>query len=164
MTNRDNGLRNDPAEAIADLYRALRRFAGVVGPIEVDPDDLVQEAWVRTLRVTSLSELDNPGAYLRRVIVNLASSHRRRFARRRTALSRWRATESHSVQPVYPSDIADLLRLRPKERAVLYLHDIEGYPFQEVAAMLGMSDTALRMMASRARRKLHDLLTEEAQR
>jgi RNA polymerase sigma-70 factor (ECF subfamily) len=161
VTNRDNALGDEQAAVIADLYRPLRRFAGIVGPIELDPDDLVQEAWVRTLRVTSLSELDDPGAYLRRVIVNLASSHRRRFARRRSALSRWWASESHSVQPIYPSDVAELLRLRPKERAVLYLHDVEGYSFQEVAEMLDMSETALRMMASRARRRLHDQLREE---
>lgn len=164
MTNRANPLGDDQAAVITDLYRSLRRFAGVVGPIEVDPDDLVQEALVRTLRVTSLSDLDNPGAYLRRVIVNLASSHRRRFARRRRALSRWWASESDSIQPVYPSDVADLLRLGPRERAVLFLHDVEGYSFQEVAEILGMTDTALRVMASRARRKLHELLREEAER
>ena len=54
------------AEVFDALYPALRRFAAVVGGLEVDPDDLVQEAVARALRRGPLGELDNPGAYLRR--------------------------------------------------------------------------------------------------
>ena len=64
-------------ELIAELYPALRRIAAVAGPIEVEPDDLVQEALVRTLSKRNIADLDNPLAYLRRTIVNLASNHRR---------------------------------------------------------------------------------------
>ena len=34
----------------ADLYPSLRRFAAVVGSVDIDPDDLVQDALVRALR------------------------------------------------------------------------------------------------------------------
>ncbi len=61
------------AELFKKLYPPLRRFAAVVTPVEVEPDDLLQEAVTRALRRGSLTELDNPGAYLRRAMVNLAS-------------------------------------------------------------------------------------------
>ncbi|MGH8935473.1 MAG: RNA polymerase sigma factor [Acidimicrobiia bacterium] len=157
-------LDRDQVAVIAGLYGPLRRFAGAVGPVEVDPDDLVQEALVRALQVRPLSEFHDVGAYLRRTIVNLATSDRRRFRRRRRALARLIGSAPAEADPVYPSDVAELLRLRPRERAVLFLHDVEGYAFREVAEMLGMRDGAVRMMASRGRRRLRELLTEEAER
>jgi RNA polymerase sigma-70 factor (ECF subfamily) len=44
--------------------------------------------------------------------------------------------------------------LAPAERAAFVLHDVFGYPFDEVSAVMGRSSTAVRQMASRARRKL----------
>jgi hypothetical protein len=41
--------------------------------VDVDPDDLVQEAFLRILRKGPLRRLDNPGADLRRTIVNIAN-------------------------------------------------------------------------------------------
>ena len=64
---------DEESQLFAELYGPLRRFAAVVGPIEVDPDDLLQEAVARVLRRRRLTDLDQPGAYLRRTIVNLAS-------------------------------------------------------------------------------------------
>lgn len=43
-------LSGNDAALIRSLYPTLRRFAGAMGPAEVEPDDLVQEALVRTLR------------------------------------------------------------------------------------------------------------------
>src|SRR5205823_4802816 len=76
----------DDAAVFERLYPALRRFAAATGPIETDPDDLVQEAVSRVLRRHALTDLDDPGAYLRRTIANLASNERRGFARWRVAV------------------------------------------------------------------------------
>ncbi|MGD2103337.1 MAG: sigma factor, partial [Acidimicrobiia bacterium] len=88
-------LEEGERELIRQLYPALRRIAAVAGPVDVEPDDLVQEALVRTLGSRGLAELDNPLAYLRRVIVNLASNQRRSAGRRRKALQRLRVDEGH---------------------------------------------------------------------
>ena len=142
------------------LYQPLRGFAAVVGPIEVDPDDLLQEAVARVLQRRRLTELDEPGAYLRRTIVNLASNHRRRFATRRRALARLMAP-SQSAGDVYPSDLADLQRLAPRERAVLYLSEVEGYRYAEIGELLGCTEVAARKRALRARQRLVAALTGE---
>ena len=144
----------------AELYPPLRRFAAVVGPLEVDPDDLVQEAVVRTLRHHRLDELDHPGAYLRRTIVHLASNERRGFATRRRAMARL-APDATARRDEYPSDIADLSAIPPQERAALYLSEIEGHHYDEIGRLLDCSEAAARKRAMRARRRLADTITEE---
>jgi DNA-directed RNA polymerase specialized sigma24 family protein len=90
-------------ELITSLYPALRRIAAVAGSFDVEPDDLVQEALMQTLRKGPLSDLDNPLAFLRKTIVNLASNQRRSLGRRRKALGRLSFEESK--WPTYPADI-----------------------------------------------------------
>jgi RNA polymerase sigma factor (sigma-70 family) len=138
-------------ELIRQLYPALRRIAAVAGPVDVEPDDLVQEALVRTLGKQQLSNLDNPLAYLRRAIVNLASNQRRSAARRRKALERLRAEEGKL--PSYPADIEAILDLPPRQRAILYLVEVEDVPYAEAANQLGITTVTARQLASRARRK-----------
>lgn len=154
----------DPAEEatiFADCYPALRRFAAVVGPLECDPDDLLQEAVARVLKHHRLDELDHPMAYLRRTIVNLASNERRRFAIRRRGMSRLASDEQNRTDH-YPSDLCDLERLTAAERAVLYLSEVDGYRFAEIARMLGCSEAAARKRAMNGRRRLYAALIEEA--
>ena len=151
---------DEESQLFAELYGPLRRFAAVVGPIEVDPDDLLQEAVARVLRRRRLTDLDQPGAYLRRTIVNLASNYRRSLASRRRALARLQ-TSAVPSEDVYPSDLNELLRLPPRERAVLYLSEVEGYRYAEIGGLLGCSEAAARKRAMRGRRRLYAQLTGE---
>jgi RNA polymerase sigma-70 factor (ECF subfamily) len=48
-----------------------------------------------------------------------------------------------------------LERLTPVERAVFLLHDVFGYPHQQVAEMVGKTETNIRRIASRARQGTH---------
>jgi RNA polymerase sigma-70 factor (ECF subfamily) len=160
MTRTEVSPGDEEGRLFAELYPSLRRFAAVVGPIEVDPDDLLQEATARVLRKHRLTALDNPGAYLRRTMVNLASNHRRSLAVRRRALTRL-AAGSQVAGDEYPSDTAEVMRLPPHERAVLWLTEVEGYRFAEVGQMLGCSEAAARKRAMRARRRLHAALIGE---
>jgi RNA polymerase sigma-70 factor (ECF subfamily) len=144
-------LQDEERELITALYPALRKIAAVAGSVDVEPDDLVQEALVRTLRKGPLSDLDNPLAYLRRTVVNLASNQRRSLGRRRRAVARLNVDESWL--PSYPADIEAILDLPPKHRAILYLVEVEGVPYEEAAEQLGMTTVAARAMAHRARER-----------
>jgi DNA-directed RNA polymerase specialized sigma24 family protein len=152
------------AASFGAMYERLRRFAGAVGPWEVEPEDLLQEALVRALRGGPLSRLDHPEAYLRRTIVNLSHS----FIRRRHTTERVHTTiygRDESVnEPDYPSDLADLLSLEPTSRAVIYLHDVEGYSFPEIETALSIPAATCRQIASRSRRHIRRQLEEEAQK
>jgi DNA-directed RNA polymerase specialized sigma24 family protein len=138
-------------ELISSLYPALRRIAAVAGSVDVEPDDLVQEALMRVLRRGPITDLDNPLAFLRKTIVNLASNQRRSLGRRRRALSR--LSHEEGWVPSYPADIEAILDLPPRQRAILYLVEVEDVPYAEAAEQLGMTAVAARAMANRARRK-----------
>lgn len=143
---------------IAELYPQLRAFASVVAPAHEDPNDLVQEALVRTLRGGPLSRLEHPKAYLRAAIYHLAVSARRHWDAEQSGLVQIAAEAEPMAEPW---QVDELLRLPPKPRAVLYLHVIEGLPYEEIGGLLGCSDASARKAASRAKRRLRRLLAEE---
>ena len=119
----------DDDELFAAIYPALRRFAAVVRPPGVDPDDLVQEAVARTLARSTLSELDDAGAYLRTVIARLASNHRRDHGRRRAIVDRWvRPCRLARGRPSQRRGRRRCAGSPPTLRAVLYLRIVEGLP------------------------------------
>jgi DNA-directed RNA polymerase specialized sigma24 family protein len=146
-----SSLEERERELITALYPALRRIAAVAGSVDVEPDDLVQEALMRTLRKGPLTDLDNPLAYLRKTIVNLASNQRRSLGRRRRAVARLSVEEGWL--PTYPADIEAILDLPPKHRAILYLVEVEGVPYEEAADQIGVTTVAARAMARRARER-----------
>lgn len=154
----DQEAKSDTA-IFAEVYPQLRRFAAVVAPLESDPDDLVQDALERTLRIRPLSALDNPSAYLSRVILNLASNQRRGYARARRATAR--LGPDLAMTPAYPSDIAELMRLPVQQRAILYLGEVEGFTQAEIATQLEITEAAVSKASQRARRKLSAELREE---
>jgi RNA polymerase sigma-70 factor (ECF subfamily) len=141
------------------LYEPLRRYAAVVGRFDVEPDDLVQEAFSRYL-AASTGNVRDTRAYLRRTIVNLAMNERRRARRATVAL--FRAGGPGGGADDYPSELADLMRLEPRVRGLLYLVEIEGESIADAAQHVGMAAPAARMALSRARRRLRDELNEES--
>jgi RNA polymerase sigma factor (sigma-70 family) len=139
-------------------YGALRRFAAVVADSDLDPDDICQEALTRVLLAVRRGR--GPGstgpevaAYARRAIVSVCANARRGLARRAAAFRRVGAGEEQQL-PMYPSEVAVLDGLAPRERAVLYLQHVEGRPSEEIGELLELSADAVRATASRARRRL----------
>jgi RNA polymerase sigma-70 factor (ECF subfamily) len=149
----------DDLPALRELYPSLRRFAAVVGRADVDPDDLVQEAFTRLLVSRRREDIRDLGAYLRRTIVNLTKNERRRLARG-SAMHR-RLVVADEAAPPSPSDLSDLMRLDPVARGLLFLVEIEGATIAEAATAVGCTDPAARMRLSRARRRLRADLEAE---
>lgn len=142
----------DDGRLFAEVYPALRRFAAAITTLGFDPDDLVQEAVARTLRRGKLTDLDDANRYLRRVILNLARNHHRDSARRGQILTRLRPLTA--LKDVYPSDFTDLSSLTVEQRAVLFLRFVENHTNSEIAALLDISEEAVRARTSRAIRAL----------
>lgn len=131
----------------------------MVAPAHEDPNDLVQEALLRALRRGPLSELAYPKAYLRTTIYHLAVSSRRRWASEQKGLVQIAIDVERSEDPW---QVDELLRLAPKARAVLYLHVVEGLPYEEIGGLLGCTAMSARKAASRAKHRLRRLFAEEA--
>jgi RNA polymerase sigma-70 factor, ECF subfamily len=145
-------------QELRQLYEPLRRFAAVIGRWDVDPDDLVQEAYAKVLRRTE-SDIDDLGPYLRRAIVNLATDERRKARRGSDAVRQLRPDPAVDD---YPSELTDLLRVPERVRGLLYLVDVEGMRSNEAAELVGMSPPAARVALMRARRRLRVELSVES--
>jgi DNA-directed RNA polymerase specialized sigma24 family protein len=126
----------------ARVYPSLRRFANVVRDRDIDPDDLVQEATARTLRIGPLCELEDPESYLRIAILRIASNERRRRSRERTAIGRLPLDPTHV--DTYPSDLEQLRRLSSRDRAAIYLAVVLGLSFRDVGETLGCREATAR--------------------
>jgi DNA-directed RNA polymerase specialized sigma24 family protein len=144
--------------ALRDQYEPLRRFAAVIGRWDVEPDDLVQEAFAKVL-AKEPADIRDLGPYLRRMVVNLATDERRRFGRAASAAPKI-ATDG-AASDSYPSDLSDLLSLPPRVRALLYMVEVEGQQIAPAADAVGMSSSSARVALLRARRRLRAELSEE---
>lgn len=143
------------------LYEPLRRFAAVVGRWDVEPDDLVQEAFARVL-VRPAGEIRDLCAYLRRTIANLATDERRRTRRRVELTQRMNGDGPAVAHDTYPSELADLMGLEPRVRGLLYLVEIDGEQIATAAEAVGMTPAAARMALTRARRRLRAEVSTES--
>jgi RNA polymerase sigma factor (sigma-70 family) len=146
-----NGLTEDD---FVELYPRLRRFAAVVGSLDDEPDDLVQEALARIIRLDETP--DDAERYLRRTIVNLTVDRGRRRSRWSVRAAKLLDASDHVDH--YPSELGLLDTLDPSQRAVLWLADVEGWTFDEIAVLLDVRPTTARKRASRARAQLRDHL------
>jgi RNA polymerase sigma-70 factor (ECF subfamily) len=147
------------SEFEAERHRLTAVAARILGSA-ADADDVVQEAWLRLART---ADVDDPPAWLTTVVTRLCLDQLRK--RRATPVAEFdEAVEASPVDPEADALLAEKMgdamqvvldTLAPAERAAFVLHDVFGYPFDEISAIMGRSTTAVRQLASRARRKMH---------
>ncbi len=125
--------------------------------------DLVQETLVRVWQHWGrVSNYDNPMAWARRVLHNLAISRWRR--------NRVRVVAADVEVPVSPPDVGHLDvvealgRLPERQRRAIVLHDVVGMSAEEVAAEMKAPPGSVRAWLSRGRASLAaDLAAGEAE-
>ncbi len=73
---------------------------------------------------------------------------------------RYPETRGHlPSEPTTPIDLeAALNRLSPVARAVLWLHDVEGYTHEEIGALMGKTASFSKSQLSRAHKRLREWL------
>jgi RNA polymerase sigma-70 factor (ECF subfamily) len=123
-------------------------------------EEIAQEAFIQLLvHWAKVSKYEQPGAWVRRVALRIAS----RSARR----ERLRPSVEQGAQPApdfAPQDL-DLMnaikQLPARQRAVVALFYFEDRPLAEVANILGCSHGTAKVHVFNARRRLAELLQEE---
>jgi RNA polymerase sigma-70 factor (ECF subfamily) len=129
--------------------------------------EVTQEAFITVFRKLRQFRGDAPfWGWLRRVVVNQAISTLRRGPRV-TELEfqdHLVAADDGQEQVSLAMDLeAALAALDYEDRAIVWLHDVEGYGHQEIAEMFGKTESFSKTRLSRARAKLRDLLDSPAE-
>jgi RNA polymerase sigma-70 factor, ECF subfamily len=120
------------------VYRSIR--AVVLEPAAAE--DLTQETFVRAYRARDrYTPTAPPGAWLRRIGINLAISHLRRQKLARYLPARlYTAPDRRDYDRAEARDVVTkaLAALSPKLRAAVILHYYDGLTREEIAAVLGV--------------------------
>ena len=153
-------------QTFESFYR--RELVGVValaralcGPAHAD--DVAQEAMlVAYRRWADVQHHDRPGAWVRRVAVNLATSTLRRRAVEAKAMLRLGARPPVAVELEPSADAfwAEVRRLPRRQAQVVALHYVEDLSVAEVAATLGCAEGTVKQHLSRARTALSASLAD----
>jgi len=175
----DEQIVRDVLDGDRDAYRLLVRRYGdalhghalrMVG----DPDiaaDLTQEALVTGYRrLASLRDAPRVGAWLFRILANLARDHLRARRKGRVPLDELpdlpgggRGPDEAAASAEMGTRLAVALEsLTPEQREVFLLKHVEGRSYEEIAAVMELSVGALKMRVHRARDALRRLLEEFA--
>lgn len=139
------------------LFGVAYRMLGSVAEAE----DVVQDTWLRW-QASADDDVRSPRSYLTTVATRLAIDRLRSAQRRREEyVGPWLPEPVVTDDdPAATAELADSLsmafllvleRLNPVERAVLLLHDVFGYDYDEVAAIVERTAANCRQIASRAR-------------
>ena len=146
----------------------LLAYARQVGGGAVSADDVVQEAFLRYLAADprGLGE-EQTMSYLYRITTRLVIDRWRERARELRWLGTRLDEEAAERTPSRPAAAAldpdlerAMERLKPRERALLWLAYVEGQPHAEIARALGLASPSVRVLLFRARRRLAGILRE----
>ena len=124
--------------------------------------DITQEAFISAFRRLKQFRGDSPfWGWLRRVVINHAISHIRRIPKAPIV----ELQENHALTEGQQDRIGQsmdlesaLATLSDDDRAVVWLHDVEGYSHAEIAAMFEKTESFSKTRLSRARARLRDLV------
>lgn len=152
---------DDGTVDIAVLYErhwgTLARVAYLLVGSWAQAEEIVQEAFAKLLATPR--QMDNPGGYLRTMVVNAARSQ----LRHRGVVAR--APQPRIVDAVdavdAPDELSDLLAtLSPRARAVLVMRYYLDVPEAEIAATLGCRPATVRSITSRTLARLRKELSD----
>jgi RNA polymerase sigma factor (sigma-70 family) len=142
-----------------------------------EADDAVQETWLRLDRADT-SGVGNLGGWLTTVVARVCLDMLRARRSRREEPTGARlpdpvAGDRDGDDPEHEALLSEgvglallvvLDTLTPAERVAFVLHDLFAVPFDQIAAILGRSPAAAKMLASRARRRVEGAAVPDTDR
>lgn len=145
-----------------ELFR--REFARLVRALAVsegneEAADAVQEAFIQAQRNWStVSGLDDPAGWVRRVAMNRLANRRRDSQRRREILAALRPPDPVRLEPLDLDLLAAVRALPPQQRRCVALHHVAGLPVDEIADALSISSGTVKSHLHDGRASLRETL------
>ncbi len=156
-------FRNDVLPLKNELYRLALRIT----LNRADAEDVVQETMLRVWnRRGEWDTIDSIEAYCLTACRNIAIDKQRKAERNGTSLDETDSGDtpdhSHEANPerkAVDTDSLDIVRrlidsLPEKQRAVMQLRDIEGKSYKEIAAVMEITETQVKVTLFRARQTI----------
>lgn len=148
---------------------ALRAWLDRRRVFDLDPDDIVQEAYARLAALESVADIRNPKTYFFQIAHSIVCSHLRRrqvvSIRAVEDVELWRIESREASPESVASDrdelyrIAAILARLPRKVGVVFrLRRIEGLSQKETAARLGVSESTVEKHMGRGIRLFMDAL------
>ena len=150
----------------ATCSRLLHVLYAMTGDL-AEAQDVVQEAYARAWqRWSTVSEYDDPAAWVRTVAWRLAISRRHKARNRISAAIRLHATQPAITAPSADttSIVAALRQLPEAQRRALALHYLCDLSVEAVAEETGVSTGTVKSRLSRGRAALAGLMGEQTDR
>lgn len=153
--------------AFEEMYRRELRVMVALGTSMTGSRDagaeLAHEAMLRAYRSWSqVGQLDRPGAWVRRVLINLAVDWHRRNGRERRALRRVGQPRPVELADPVSTDFWSAVRALPeRQRAAVTLHYLEDMSIREIADVLEVTDGTVKASLFTARRSLASTMRTE---
>lgn len=158
----------EAVESFAAFYRrefpAMTRLAAAITANHLVAEDIAQEAMTRAhRRWERVAAYDKPGAWVRRVTINLSLSARNRATIE--AKTRMRIGPPSAIPP--PAEPHEevwkvVSRLPGNQRAAIALHYLEDLSVMEIAAALGCSEATAKVHLHRGRQALFTMLEPQS--
>lgn len=157
------GSKEDFDRLYQSSYPRLHRTLTTILRDPAAAEDCVQEGCLKAFRAWKGWKGDAPAeAWLHRIVLNTAFSHRRRERLREVGELVRRLGRPEPVDPVEQAGSPDLLRalraLPPRQAAAIVLRHVHGYSNREIAAALGVPERTVASRLIAARRELRRLL------
>ncbi len=165
MMHNEAPLRSFDEFFLAEFPRLVSMLTAWNGDRAV-AEDLAQDALLQAHRHwATVSNLDSPGAWVRRVALNRSSNEGRRRRRERAAIVRLRTTKPSDAARPTPDDAlwAQVRSLPANQRDATVLRYVDDLPLADIAAILGCTDGTVKTHLQRARRTLSNHLSTNAE-
>ena len=151
--------------------RAAHAVAFAVLTEQADADDAVQDGFLSALQhLDSCAPPEKFRAWLLTIVRNRAFDMKRRGRVRSVELLEDDTAQAHDASPLDATERSELNArlsaaietLTGTQREVLMMHDVEGWKHADIAHLLGLAESTVRVHLLHARRRLRSVLVAVA--
>ena len=168
LVTRAQGGESGAFESLVKRHiRAAHAVAFAVLTEQADADDAVQDGFLSALQhLDSCSPPEKFRAWLLTIVRNRAFDMRRRGRVRAVELLEDGTAQAQDASPLQAAERSELNArlsaaietLTDTQREVLMMHDIEGWKHADIAHLLGLAESTVRVHLLHARRRLRAVL------